>query len=308
MKRATSPLVFCVLGVLALALPPAAPAAEEPAAPKKWTTAEVLGAATAADWRPLDPENTFYLQLTTGRVVVELAPAFAPQHVANIKALIREGYFNGTAILRSQDNYVVQWGDPTGEKPVKGAKKSLPVELTRPAAGLPFAALPDGDVYAPEVGYSGGLPAARDPARGLAWLVHCYGMVGVGRDVALDSGSGSELYAVNGHAPRHLDSNVTLVGRVMAGMDLLSVLPRGKGDLGFYQKPEERVPILSVKMAADVPAAERLPLEILRTDTETFQRLIQARRHRHDTWFADPVGRLEVCNVPLPVRPTPASP
>ncbi len=92
----------------------------------------------------------------------------------------------------------------------------------------------------------------------------------MGRDNPADSGGGTELYAVIGHAPRHLDRNVTLVGRVVKGIELFSVLPRGTGDLGFYEKPEQRVPIRSIRVAADVPESRRTPLEILRTDTPTF--------------------------------------
>src|SRR4029077_19586463 len=99
---------------------------------------------------------------------------------------------------------------------------------------------------------SGGFPAARDPASGRAWLAHCYGMVGAGRENDADSGGGPELYAVIGHAPRHLDRNVTLLGRVVLGIERLSVLPRGTAAMGFYEKPEERVPIRSLKVAADL--------------------------------------------------------
>lgn len=80
---------------------------------------------------------------------------------------------------------------------------------------LPFTRLPDGDVYAPEVGFSGGFPVARDPQSGRMWLVHGYGMVGSGRDNAADSGGGTELFAVIRHAPRHLDRNDTLIGRIV---------------------------------------------------------------------------------------------
>ena len=84
-------------------------------AQKPLTMADVLAASSAADWHALDPENTLYLEFAAGRVVIELAPAFAPNHVANIKALARENYFDGLAFLRSQDNYVVQWGDPNAD-------------------------------------------------------------------------------------------------------------------------------------------------------------------------------------------------
>jgi len=270
--------------------------------------AGVLAASKPGDWRALDPENTLYLEFTNGRAVIELAPEFAPQHVANVKALAREHYFDGLAVVRVQDNYVVQWADPESEKPalarkIQRAKKTLPAEFERTLdPKLPFTRLPDGDVYASEVGFSGGFPVARDPRTGKMWLVHGYGMVGAGRDNAPDSGGGTELYAVIGHAPRHLDRNVTLLGRVVQGMELLSALPRGGGAMGFYEKPEQRVPIKTVRVAADVPESERTALEILRTDTATFQELIESRRNRREEWFQTPVGRIEICNVPIPVR------
>ncbi len=67
---------------------------------------ELLAASSPADWRALDPENTLYMELASGRVVIELAPAFAPLHVANIRGLVRAGYFNGLSIVRVQDDYV----------------------------------------------------------------------------------------------------------------------------------------------------------------------------------------------------------
>lgn len=135
------------------------------------------------------------------------------------------------------------------------------------------------------------------------WLTHCYGMVGVGRDVALDSGNGGEMYVVIGHAPRHLDLNVTLVGRVVQGVEHLSTLPRGTGPLGFYEDPEQFVEIESIRLGSEIPRADWQDLEILRTDTPTFEALIESRRNRHESWFASPTGRVGLCNVPLPVRP-----
>jgi peptidylprolyl isomerase len=296
------------LPLLFVLLQPAAPQA--PATSPK-TYAELLAATKPEDWRPLDPENTLYVDLAAGRVVIELAPAFAPAHVANVRALAREGYYDGLSINRAQENYVVQWGDaeaddPSKRRAVKKAKGTLPAEFFRATSvDLPFTRLPDGDVYAHEVGLSHGFPAGRDAQGGRAWLAHCYGMVGAGRDVAKDSGSGTDLYVVIGHAPRHLDRNVTLLGRVVQGMELLTTLPRGSGALGFYEKAEQRVPIRAVRVAADLPAAERLPLEVLRTDTPTFAALVEARRNRLEEWFADPCGRLELCNVPIPVRTRP---
>jgi len=235
--------------------------------------------------------------------VIELAPEFAPNHVANVLALSRGKYFDGLPIERAQDNYVVQWGDREGKKPGGTAHRTVAAEFERPLRGLALTRLPDPDTYAPEVGLVDDFPVAADPITGRAWLVHCYGMVGAGRGNDVDSGGGTELYVVIGQAPRHLDRNVTLLGRVVSGMELLSVMPRGSGPLGFYERPEQYVPLKSLRVAADVPAAQRTNLEVLRTDTPTFVAYLEARRNRHEEWFKVPAGRVDVCNVPVPVRP-----
>jgi peptidylprolyl isomerase len=100
---------------------------------------------------------------------------------------------------------------------------------------------------------------------------------------------------------------VTLLGRAVSGTERLSTLPRGAGPLGFYEQREQVVPLVSLRVAADVPPAERTELELLRTDTPTFADFVEARRTRRESWFLDPVGKIELCNVPLPVRPRAAN-
>ncbi|MFZ6750500.1 peptidylprolyl isomerase [Undibacterium sp. Ren11W] len=269
----------------------------------KMTMAELIKTSTSADWRMPDAENTLYMELEKGRVVIEMSPYFAPNHVANVKALIREAYFDGLSINRSQDNYVVQWSDATELRSIVKAKKTLPEEFSvRYDAAMAFTRLPDHDGFAAQVGHANGFPAARDPKTGRAWLAHCYGMVGAGRDNASDSGGGAELYAVIGHAPRHLDRNVTLFGRVIHGMELLSALPRGKAAMGFYDKPEQTVTIKSVRIAQDLPPAERSKLEILRTDTPLFKAITEAQRNLSGEWYKKAANYIDLCNVPVPVR------
>ena len=201
---------------------------------------------------------------------------------------------------------MVQFGDPTEEaadrKPIGSAKDKLPAEFTRASEGLAFDRLPDPDGWAPEVGFSNGFPAARDPATGQAWLAHCYGTLGAGRDVAPDSSNGTELYVVDGQSPRQLDRNITVVGRVLKGMELLSVIPRGPEPMGFYEDPAQRTPIASIALASDVPEAQRTPLQVLRTDTPLFAQLVEMRRNRKDGWYKVPAGHIDLCNVPIPVR------
>jgi peptidylprolyl isomerase len=296
MSRDFKFLIPCAL----VFLPTAVPAAKHPSMP------EVLAASTPADWRALDPDNTLYVELPGGRVVIELAPRFAPLHVANIKTLTRARYFDALSIIRVQENYVAQWGDPDNRHPLPAGIGKVAPEFDSPTpADLPFTRLPDGDVYAPEVGFSDGLPVARSAPLHRTWLAHCYGMVGVGRDLDVQSGSGAELYVVIGHAPRHLDRNVALVGRVVKGMELLSALPRGSEPMGFYSKTEPPTPIKSIRVAADVPRAERSNLEVVRTDSVTFTALVESRRNRPEDFFKVPAGHIDLCNVPIAVRERP---
>ena len=166
-----------------------------------------------------------------------------------------------------------------------------------------------GDPYAPLASLVLGWPIAGDvdennaPSEGV-WPIHCYSMVGVGRNLSPDTGSGAELYTVIGHAPRHLDRNIALVGRVVEGIEHLSSLPRGKGALGFYEDPAKRVPILSIRVASDLPAEQRPKFEYLSTEGETFARYAEARANRRDPFFIVPAGGADICNIPVPVRRT----
>ena len=275
------------------------------------TAKEILAKSTQAEWRTPDPQNLLFMQLPSGRVVIELAPDFTPLHAANIRTLVREHYFDGLAIIRVQDNFVTQWGDPNDDengdkskiRSLGKASKTLPPEFTRAIdPKLPWTALPDGDVYAPEVGFSEGFPVARDPAAGQEWLAHCYGMVGVARDVAPETGSGSSLYAVIGQAPRRLDRNLAVAGRVLEGMPLLSGLPRGPEPMGFYTNPQQRVTIASVRLAADMPAKDRPAIQVLRTDSASFAALVEAKRNGRNAFYPKPAGKVDLCSIDVPVR------
>ena len=110
---------------------------------------------------------------------------------------------------------------------------------------------------------------------------------------------------VTGQSPRQLDRNITLVGRVVKGMELLSAIPRGPEPMGFYENATERTPITAIRLASEVPESERTPLQVLRTDSKTFAAATEARRNRRDGWYVRPAGHIDLCNVPLPVRTPP---
>jgi cyclophilin family peptidyl-prolyl cis-trans isomerase len=241
---------------------------------------------------------------TGGLVSRSAAAGRTPQAMAE-----REGF---EPSIRAFDVYSLSRRAPSTTRPPlrmhwkakplpAGIVAQPPAEYDRPAKGLAFAALPYRDAYAGQAGHVAGWPAASDGSR--VWLTHCYGMVGVGRNMAPDTGTGAELYTVIGHAPRHLDRNIATVGRVLAGMDALSALARGdETNMGFYKEDAARPVIASARIAADLPAAERPRFELLRTDRPIFAAWVKARANRKDDFFIRPAGGVDICNVVPPVR------
>ncbi len=147
-----------------------------------------------------------------------------------------------------------------------------------------------------------GWPIAFDETEEGKWPIHCYGAVGVGRNLSPNTGTGAELYTVIGHAPRHLDRNIAVVGRIIEGIDHLSSLPRGKGQLGFYADPKKRVPIQSIRLGSALPDTEPLRFEYLDTESKPFAQYADARANRRDPFFIKPAGGADICNIPVPVR------
>ncbi|MET0373776.1 MAG: peptidylprolyl isomerase [Rhizorhabdus sp.] len=332
------------------------PAANKAAAPV--TPAQIVAEAPATQWVPIAPENLLVMELPplgapsmpTGtataiapsplldphtaaptstapavtpppmrRVVIQLiGPPYSQGWVANIRVLAAEHWWDGLAIVRVQDNYVVQWGDPASgdpalARPLPALLQKMPAadyvagapgdcgrfaEICPPASLKYFTSKDVRDAYADSAGFVAGWPVAVQGAR--SWPVHCYGTVGVGRDMAPDTGSGAELYAVIGQAPRQLDRNIAVIGRVIEGIEHLSPLPRGTAELGFYATPDERTPILSIRPGDEVADLPRY--EYLASTSESFARYVQARANRKDEFYIQPAGGVDVCNVPVPVR------
>ncbi|WP_454597352.1 peptidylprolyl isomerase [Qipengyuania sp. SM2507] len=321
------------LAALALALPLAA---QEVPASVVLAPGEIVAAAAPQDWTLIAPNDLLVMTLapaadgTAREVVIQLMPPpFSQGWVDNIRMLARAGWYDGISVNRVQDNYVVQWGDPNVDNPeADGAAKPLPEGLrvmgendylidytpvailgqrrgtsrssTRPPTIWPLRVGPYGKTT-----FSLGWPIGvhmQPEEPGLLYPVHCYGMVGVGRSYSPDTGSGAELYTVIGHAPRHLDRNIALVGRVVEGIEHLSSLPRGTGALGFYEDPAKRVPIRSIRIASDLPEGEKPRFEYLSTESESFARYAEARANRRDPFFIVPAGGADICNIPVPVR------
>jgi peptidylprolyl isomerase len=280
--------------------------AAAPAPPKLPTPNDIVAAAPSSAWKTIPADDLMVIDLANGgRVIVQLAPGFAPVHVANIKALTRGAYWSGASVYRLQDNYVAQWGLNDSDKawPARVTPKP-PAEYTRALKGLRITPLGSPDPYAPRAGFADGWPVAYSTKAGWANLAHCYGVVGVARDLAPDTGTGGELYAIIGHAPRQLDRNIAVVGRVIEGIDRLSSLPRGTEALGFYKNKAQYVPIASIRLARDMPMPGRPAYQVMDTTSPSFARYLKLRANRHDAFYRVPAGGVDLCNVQVPVRKT----
>jgi len=303
--------VAAMAGAHAQASAPAGAAMPAPAAsaPKVRGTADIIREAPASAWRRPDPNDVLAMTLPSGIVWIELAQRFAPHHAANIRTLVAQHYFDGLAVLRVQDNFVAQWGDPAAAdddaskgRSLGAAAPKLQPEFSISDKGLKITRLKDRDVWAPVTGFVDGFPVAADPKTHRAWVAHCYGTIGAGRGNTVDSASGAELYAVIGQSPRGLDLNITPVARVLQGMELLSSLPRGGQNMGFYDKPEQDVRITKIERLADMPEATRPDIQVFRTDTPQWAEMIESRRNRQDAWYVHKAGAIDLCNITVPVK------
>jgi peptidylprolyl isomerase len=224
-------------------------------------------------------------------------------HIANIRKLAQAGWWEGARVYRVQDNYVAQWGQGDKEKPLpEGVIERPGHEYWRSLKGMTPRPLGSPDPYSASTGFWRGWPVAYNRSRGWATLPHCYGYVGVARGLAPDTGSGTELYAIIGHAPRQLDRNIAVVGRVIDGIQHLSSLPRGSEALGFYKEEKQHVPIASVRLASQIEAGQQPRFQYLDTQSASFGRYLQLRANRSDDFYRVPAGGVDLCNAPVPVR------
>ncbi len=331
-----------LLAALPLAL--ATPLAAQDEAPPPPTPGSVIAASHPSEWRTIAPADLMVMDLAPDakgnprRVVIQLMPApFSQPWVENIRTMARAHWWDGKSIYRVVDNWVVQWGGgdpeldmdpgplpegvaspkvsydvnqrhPSIQQALRRQESAVDALLTRMRGERMVGALRQAygsDAYAERTGFVDGWPFAASDREVLAWPVHCYASVGVARDLAPDTGTGSELYAVIGHAPRQLDRNIAVVGRVIEGIEHMSVLPRGTAEAGVYATRAEDTPILSVRLAdelADPPA-----FEYLSTDSASFARYVEVRANRHDAFYEQPAGGIDICNVGVPVREAKAS-
>lgn len=285
------------------------------------TTALVLLAcpAQAQDdlvWNALDPENTVYLETADGIAVIVLNPDFAPQTVRQFKRLLSEQFYRGLSFYRVIEGFVAQGGDESDLDPGQ-IQHSLPAEFeidwpqkpkdkdaAKDWVGMSWTPVQEDDMFAPFTGFIDGFPAARDSEKGgKAWLTHCPGTVAMARNDAPNSG-GTDFYIVIGQAPRYLDRNLTVFGRVVWGMDVVQRIKRGPVlENGIIEEDLDRTWIKRMRLASSLDEDKRVDIYIADTNSKGFIKILKERRNRSNKWFHHkPPKVLDVCQVPVLVR------
>jgi peptidylprolyl isomerase len=266
---------------------------------------DLLAAGPEMLWRQVDPDNVAFMELPEGRVVIELNPTFAPKTVAQFKRLVLSRFYDGLSFYRVIDGFVAQGGDGSD----LGALSEVPLidaefEIAW-SDELPFKPVQQPDMFAAETGFMDGFAAARDDGREKVWLTHCPGVVAMARNEDADS-SRTDFYIVIGQAPRYLDRNLSIFGRVLEGMDVVQQIHRGPaGNNGVFQDDTASTRIRSIKLLSEFPEEEQLKVFVMDTNSEAFEELLADRRIRKHKFFHHrPPPVLDVCQVPVGSRIT----
>lgn len=242
-------------------------------------------------WRALDPEQTLYIDTTQGRVVVEMFPEIAPKAVARIKELARQKFYDGLSFHRVVNNFMAQGGDPQGDGSGSSKLPNLTEEfMFRRGKDMPFqVAANQGGAT---LGFYKSLPVASQPddmmaitkdQKAAAWGLHCAGVAAMARETEPNTAN-SQFYLMRATYPS-LDKRYTIWGRVVFGQDAVNKLAIG-------EPPPIPDKMTAVRVAADLPAAERAPIFVVRSDSKAFEDVIEDARKKSGADFS-------VCDVPV---------
>ena len=256
----------------------------------------------ATEWRAVPAENLLVIDTTRGQILLELTPEVAPLHVERIKLLARRGFYDNVPWHRVIDWFMAQTGDPLGNGEGQSPYPDLKAEFTfRRDATMPFA--PAAEPMGARVGFFNSLPVQTQPDAAFAqtgdgkvhgWGLYCPGVAGMARDEGNDTAN-SQFFIMRQAYPA-LDKRYTIWGVAVAGLDVVRTLQVGDGENGMMAaaQPDR---MTRVRVASDIPAAERPTVQVLATDSDRFRALVGEARTARGADFS-------VCDVTLPVLVT----
>ena len=263
---------------------------------QKRSAGEIIKTASDSEWRTVSAQNIIKLTLPTGAAYIELNDKLAPTHANNMRQLATEGFYQGLSVYRFVEGFVAQGGDVSESKPVKNAKKALPAEFyLRTETPLKITELKGPDGYAAKTGFLNGFAVAQNQSQTETWQVHCPGVFAMARDNDINSG-GTEFYVTIGNSQRYLDRNITVFGRVLEGMEHFNLLQRKATEGQTFN------PITDMQLLADIKDTDNSKFRVMKTDSNAFIALIEARKNRVEAWFVESPDYINVCAMPIPTE------
>ncbi|MDY6977214.1 MAG: peptidylprolyl isomerase [Pseudomonadota bacterium] len=241
--------------------------------------------SNADSWFQVPQANTVTFKTAHGDVVIALHPTLAPKHVARFKSLIDAGFYNEQAFYRVVDGFVAQAGsNDTHDSSRFAANLLTPInaEFTQPLNSN-VNVVESRDMFAPHTGFLDGFPVGVDKNRKEMWGLHCPGVVAFARNSEKDTAS-TEFYIVIGQAPRHLDRNMSVIGRVVKGMELLQKLPRGNMDTGGVL---DNITLESIIKQAFVHNSNSAPYFLQTPNHEEYKKRANTGRNLDNPFFHD---------------------
>lgn len=262
--------------------------------------------AEESDWRSVDPDNVLLITTDQGPFSIELNNELAPIHAAHMRKMARSGFFDQREFYRVIENFVVQGGsgDDMESEGNRQQQLMIPGEINSKAnLGSRFTTTGNGDQFAAETGLFNGFSVGRNPQAGTSWLTHCNGAVGMARNDSVDSG-GTDWYVVIGHAPRYLDQNITVFGRVIDGLRVVQSAQRGNSqNSGLLDKEQAPLQMIKTQVLSDIPESIRPIYEVKNTHSKAFREYISSLKNRNHKWFiTTPSAQLDVCSIRVETR------
>lgn len=272
---------------------------------------QIIADAPEAAWRTVDPDRLVVIATRHGDIWIELTPEFAPNHVARIRELVAEGFYDGKVWHRVIRDFMAQGGGAADNPGLNADRDPLQAEFLIARTmdtGIHISELQDRVVNPREssararAGFWNGIPASTVPlgqagiradGRVESWLLHCRGAVAAARTSDPHSAI-SQFYITTG-TPAHLEAVYTVWGRVRAGQEAVDAIRVGTiGEtMGF--RPDF---IMSMRMASELPESERLTIEVFDTGTPDFALYLEALQAANNDRLPD------VCDIEIPVRIT----
>ena len=263
------------------------------------TAPAAQAAPGAVDWRTVPADDLMIIDTNRGRILVELIPEAAPLHVERMRLLSRRAFFDGLTFHRVIDGFMAQTGDPLGNGEGQSPYPDIKAEFTfRRGPETPFTpvASPAGAM----LGFLHSLPIQTQPTALMAttgdgkvhgWGAYCPGVAGMARDEAPDSAN-SQFFLMRQPYPA-LDKRYTVWGTVVSGLDVVRAIKVGDGDNGMVTADPDRM--VRVRIASDLPEAERPVVQVLETGSAAFRTLADATRTEQGADFS-------ICDIVLPVQ------